>query len=887
MMLRRLAVLMVTLLYSLPLQAADKLVLQLRWDNQYQFAGYYAAQWMGFYEQAGLDVEIRSAITPDRSILNVVEEVVQGRADIGISAADILVARDRGAPLVILSSVFQQSPVGVISRRDVQVSSPADLMALRLRHVDEDLTSVEMRAMMLAEGLDINQAQEFSLFDPDQHAQPFTLLAQNEIDAYPGYVWTALWRAKQEGLDVSVLKPSAYGIDFYGDSLFTTERFADDRPEVVKRFVQASMLGWEYALNNKDVIASKIARTTERGFPISDFEGFNRFQAQEVAKLTLYPLISLGHTNAERWRRMHETLKRFGMITGNFDERALIFDPDRRDRERLSLVKDWLVWGVASVGAVIAMILLWNYMLRRQINSATHKLQRAHHELEERVQERTQELNAMKNRLSSAFNAIDEAVWDWNVQTKEVIVSSNWPKMFGLSDDEVEPHVQTWIDRLHPDELSMVMQRVEEHFEGRSSAYTSEHHMLHKDGRWLWVLDRGKVIEWDENGRPSRMVGAVLDITQRKEAEDALRKLSRAVDQSPSAIFITDTEGTIEYTNAKFTELTGFSPEEALGRNPRIIKSGDTPAELIEDLWETIKAGREWRGEIKDRRKDGKHFWAYETIAPVKDDNGRVTHFVATHEDITKRKDAELAVKEALKEADVANRAKSELMANMSHELRTPLNAIIGFSNTIREEVFGPVGHDKYREYVEDISSSGEHLLELISDILNVSAIEVGKLELHEEPIDVGKLTGDTLRLVQHRADDGGVKLESELPDAMPPLYADSRRMKQILLNLLSNAVKFTPEQGKVTISVTSGQDGQFIFTISDTGVGMTKTELAKAMLPFGQVRHDSATIHEGTGLGLPLSKGLIELHDGTLRMISEKGKGTQAIVTLPANRTM
>ena len=885
MMLRRLAVLMVTLLYSLPLQAADKLVLQLRWDHQFQFAGYYVAQWMGFYEQAGLDVEIRSAITPQGQILNTIKEVSEGRADFGISAADILVARGQGEDLVILSSIFQHSPVGIISRRESGVSSPADLLPLKMHYVFDDLASVELHAMMKAEGIDTHEAKAFH--QSNRKGRPFDLLAHKEIDAYAGYTWTALWRAKEAGIEVSVLKPSTYGIDFYGDALFAHSQITQNNPDLVKRFVDASLKGWSYALQHRTEVADRITRDLPRRFKVKNLAGFNRFQAEEVAKLTLFPLLDLGHTNPDRWRRMHEALNSFGIIDSEFQEQELIFDPEKRYRERLAHIKEWILGGGAVVAVLVAIILLWNYMLRRQINSATHKLQRAHHELEERVQERTQELNATKNRLSSAFNAIDEAVWDWNVQTKEVIVSSNWPKMFGLSDDEVEPHVQTWIDRLHPDELSMVMQRVEEHFEGRSSAYTSEHHMLHKDGRWLWVLDRGKVIEWDEDGRPSRMVGAVLDITQRKEAEDALRKLSRAVDQSPSAIFITDTEGTIEYTNAKFTELTGFSPEEALGRNPRIIKSGDTPAELIEDLWETIKAGREWRGEIKDRRKDGKHFWAYETIAPVKDDNGRVTHFVATHEDITKRKDAELAVKEALKEADVANRAKSELMANMSHELRTPLNAIIGFSNTIREEVFGPVGHDKYREYVEDISSSGEHLLELISDILNVSAIEAGKLELHEEPIDVGKLTGDTLRLVQHRADDGGVKLESELPDAMPPLYADSRRMKQILLNLLSNAVKFTPEQGKVTISVTSGQDGQFIFTISDTGVGMTKTELAKAMLPFGQVRHDSATIHEGTGLGLPLSKGLIKLHDGTLRMISEKGKGTQAIVTLPANRTM
>ena len=884
-MFRRIVSALICLMWVSTASAADKVVLQLRWDHQFQFAGYYVAKWLGYYEEAGLDVEIRSAITPERQILNSITEVREGRADFGISAADILIARDQGAPLVVVSSVFQQSPVGVISRRENGVTSPADLTPLRVRHVPNDVTSVEMSAMMRAEGLDIDRLPSFQPFDTGDKGLPFNLLADGTIDAYSGYSWTAQWRARQEGIEVSILKPSAYGIDFYGDALFAHERLTEENPDLVKRFTAASMRGWQYALENPDAVADRISAVMVRVFKIQNQLGFNRFQAQEVSKLTLFPLIRLGHTNPDRWRRMHETLKAFGIIQGDFSERDVIFNPEKREQERLDQWRTGLVGGGSIIGLLVIVVVLWNALLRRQIRSATTKLVAARDQLEERVQERTRELNITQERLSSTLEAIDEAAWDWNVPTKAVVVGSNWNRIFGVAPSDDQMVVDDWIERLHPDDMPAVMKRIEDHFQGRSKAYASEHRMLHADGHWLWVLDRGQVLERDENGHPIRMVGAVLDITQRKQDEDMLRKLSRAVDQNPSAIFITDPNGTIEYVNAKFTAMTGYSADEAVGQNPRILKYGSMPSEFYTEMWQTIKRGQDWRGEIQDRRKDGSYFWAYETIAPVKNEDGEITHFIATHEDITQRKDAEIAAQHALQEADVANRAKSELMANMSHELRTPLNAIIGFSSTIREEVFGPVGHEKYREYIDDISSSGQHLLDLISDILDVSAIEAGKLELHEEELDIRELAQSAIRLVLHRAHEGGVNLELDVCITDKKLNADPRRMKQILLNLLSNAVKFTPEGGVVTLTFDCDGEKHMLIKVHDTGVGMTAEELYKAMSPFGQVGNDSSTRHEGTGLGLPLCKGLVELHGGTLQINSSKTNGTEAIVTLPAER--
>ena len=236
---------------------------------------------------------------------------------------------------------------------------------------------------------------------------------------------------------------------------------------------------------------------------------------------------------------------------------------------------------------------------------------------------------------------------------------------------------------------------------------------------------------------------------------------------------------------------------------------------------------------------------------------------------------------------ETANRAKSDFLANMSHELRTPLNAIIGFSNILRTEMFGPMANAKQHEYIEDIHHSGEHLLELINDILDVSALEAGKLELNEEPLDLRAVIDLTWRLVGTRAEDKGIHLRQNVPSTLAWLKADERRIKQILLNLLTNAIKFTPHGGEVTLHAKCNGTRTISLSVTDTGIGMDEQDVAKAMSQFGQVDSVFSRTEEGTGLGLPLTKGLVELHDGRMEIESEKGHGTRITVHFPTERTV
>ena len=262
-------------------------------------------------------------------------------------------------------------------------------------------------------------------------------------------------------------------------------------------------------------------------------------------------------------------------------------------------------------------------------------------------------------------------------------------------------------------------------------------------------------------------------------------------------------------------------------------------------------------------------------------DGGRV----AIYADITELKRRETKLREALNLAELANRSKTEFLANMSHELRTPLNAIIGFSEMFKMEMLGPLEPPQYKDYAGDIHDSAAHLLAIINDILDVSKIEAGERELNEAELNVGAVIGSCLRLVKERAERADHTIAIDLPDWLPELYAEERALKQILLNLLSNAIKFTPDGGRISVWAGVPDDGGLELRVIDTGIGIAMEDTARAMSYFDQVDAKLERKYGGTGLGLPLARRLVELHDGTMRLDSEVGAGTTVTIRFPAER--
>lgn len=242
---------------------------------------------------------------------------------------------------------------------------------------------------------------------------------------------------------------------------------------------------------------------------------------------------------------------------------------------------------------------------------------------------------------------------------------------------------------------------------------------------------------------------------------------------------------------------------------------------------------------------------------------------------------------EAKEAADTANRTKSEFLANMSHELRTPLNAIMGFSEVIKNEMFGHIAVPQYVEYARDIYGSGSHLLDIINDILDLSKVEAGKFDLTEENVAIEEVVFAVCNIVKGKADEKNLHIAPRLPGVMPRLYADKRALKQMMLNLLSNAVKFTPKDGEVSIAASLDDRGAVKITVTDSGIGIAPEDMDKVLSPFGQVDSDLAREHEGTGLGVPLVKAMIELHGGELLFQSAPGKGSVVTLRFPPERSV
>ena len=391
----------------------------------------------------------------------------------------------------------------------------------------------------------------------------------------------------------------------------------------------------------------------------------------------------------------------------------------------------------------------------------------------------------------------------------------------------------------------------------------------------------GTVIEVRGNPIPGRgFISTFTDITARAQAEEALREaatMARAMLDAPGLIVLLLTlDGTVADLNQEAADGLGKAKDELIGANIFASMPKATAEHRAARAQQAVLEGRSVH--FEDER-DGR--WFETTMTPYPNDQGGMPRVMVIAHDVTHRHLSEQRLREATALAQAANRTKTDFLAAMSHELRTPLNAILGFSEIISREMFGPVG-ERYRVYGQDINSAGQHLLAMINDILDISRIEIGAFTLCIEPVPPRELADSCLRLVSTRADAGNIRLIEEVPDDLPHLLIDARRTKQILINLLGNAVKFTQADGSVVLRANTSPDGGLIFQVADTGIGMSESEIAVALSPFGQVESGLDRRFEGAGLGLPLAKSLAELHGGTLAVTSSPGKGTTVSVSFP-----
>lgn len=364
---------------------------------------------------------------------------------------------------------------------------------------------------------------------------------------------------------------------------------------------------------------------------------------------------------------------------------------------------------------------------------------------------------------------------------------------------------------------------------------------------------------------------------EHKRAEEEKAKLAKAIVQSPVIIVITDRNGNIEFVNPKFTYTTGYSAEEAYGKNPNILKSGFHNAEFYLNMWATIQMGNDWKGELKNKKKDGSLYWENAFISPIFNEAGEITHFLAVKEDITEKKEIINQLIIAKEKAEEMNKMKSNFLANMSHEIRTPFNGILGFAELLKEAL---ENENELKQMADAIHKSGRRLLETLNLILNFSKLEAERVDVHLEPVNIVPLVEDTCNLFSVLAQKKGLELKKIINDSDICIHIDVNMLNSILTNLINNAIKYT-ESGSVTIKVQK-INSEVEISVIDTGIGIPDNKQELIWEEFRQVSEGIGRSFEGTGLGLTITKKYTNLLNGQISMTSKYGVGSTFVVKFP-----
>jgi two-component system cell cycle sensor histidine kinase PleC len=520
----------------------------------------------------------------------------------------------------------------------------------------------------------------------------------------------------------------------------------------------------------------------------------------------------------------------------------------------------------------------------------TRRVERAHAEFDE-----------SERRFRRAVEAARCGIWEWDLANDTIFMSDATASLFSWRGGVVEG--QQVLERVwagHRDGLRDAL-RAAALYGGFDVSFRVP---SLSGGRPVWIDARGEAFGESPQGGFARIIGVALDVTEERlaqaRAQSAETRLRDAIDSVSEAFVLWDRHDRLVLCNQNYSSFFKL--------DARLLKPGVRREEIERAARAAVSAEMRIPGESRDVREaelvDGR--WVQ--ICERRTAEGGA---VVTAADITAVKAQEQARRlneEALRKAvanleksqtelsdlarkyeaekvraEAANQAKSEFLANMSHELRTPLNAINGFSEIMLTEMFGPLGDSRYRDYAQDILNSGQHLLALINDIMDMSKIEAGKMRLNFEPVALGEVVEDAARIVRNRAEASGLSLSLDIP-AFAPVEADQRALKQVLLNLLSNAVKFTPRGGEIAV-VAGHSDDLVQVSVRDTGIGIAPEDLARLGRPFEQIESQQAKTQQGTGLGLALSRALVELHGGELGIESTPGKGTTVSFSLPVRR--
>jgi PAS domain S-box-containing protein len=479
-------------------------------------------------------------------------------------------------------------------------------------------------------------------------------------------------------------------------------------------------------------------------------------------------------------------------------------------------------------------------------------------------------LRESEERFRHSFDYAAIGIFIVGIDNKFQRINKAFSEMIGYNEDEIKKY--TFNDITHPDDLSISLDQIKKMLDGEIDKVSIEKRYIRKDKKIIWVNISASLVRNAEH-QPQFFITQVMDITERKDMLEDLLKLSRAVEQSPVSILITDLDGNIEYVNPKLTEITGYQFAEVLGKNPRIFASGESSKSKYKVLWDTITSGNEWQGEIYNKKKNGDFYWELASISPIINEKGKTTHYLAVKEDITERKRVEKELIEAKESAESANKLKDAFIANISHEIRTPLNGIIGMTGLIKESFQDSIKRED-EELFEGIDYSTRRLVRTVDLILNYSRLQVGEYPLFPKKIELSAICQNLVRDYAIEAKNKFIEIIFQNDCQNSTIFADEYSIAMAVSNIIGNAIKFS-SRGIINLILRKDSNGVIILDIIDKGIGIGVEYLDKIFEPYRQEQMGYGRAYDGIGLGLALVKKILELNGASISVKSIKGEGT------------
>ncbi|WP_343865123.1 ABC transporter substrate-binding protein [Caenispirillum bisanense] len=842
-------------LTAAPASAADKVVLQLRWSPSFQFAGYYAALWQGYYAEAGLDVELRSGLDAEGRPLAVPEEVQSGRAHFGVSGADILVADDRGEDLVVIGSFFQHSGVALFMRDSEDLRTLGDALKKDILRRPGDLTDVSLMAMAVAAGFE----------PPEVHLTGSSRdFFAGRGDGYVGYVISTPYHFAEQGVKARMFRPLDYGVDFYGDSLFATRDLVRSSPEMAEAMLRATRRGWEYALRNPDEIVARLSEMDQGITFLKDNWGLNRFMVEPVRKLTAWPMVELGHVNPDRWERMHATLARFGMVSGTFNPDTFLFNSVRMEAEeaRRTYRLLGLVAAVLAAGLAVAGFGVW--ALRRMVIIRTQALLESEQSLRRFI-------SAVKDYAIVLLDQ-DGRVVSWNDGATRLF---GWRQTEIIGQSFAVFHTTTARANGEP-EAEMIQA-------SHDGTTPLDRWQLRKDGSQF----QGEGVLAALTAADGRLRGflmVVRDVTRRRQAEDRIRFQAHLLNEVRTAIVATDTGGAITYINRRAEETFGLSAREAIG----------LPLAAL-DLFppDVLGADPDRTGDLDVtlKRRDGSPLPALVTVSRLPRGSGeRPPGLIYSAFDQTERRRMEGMLRQAGKMAVLG-----EMSASLIHEISQPMNIIrLIAESAVMALDRAPADADPQdlRRLLggkfSDIVQQAERLVDTFDYIQAFSRRDSGP----KEPFRVQTAIAQVAALFEQQAAKDGLTLELDLaPDAEQAIVIGHRnQLDQVLLNLLRNAMQALltnpqrprrPPFGTIrlcTAIANRGTHRELRLVVEDSGPGIAADAIDRIFEPFFTTKPAG----EGTGLGLSICLDIVHDMGGDMGAGNRPEGGARFTIFLP-----